>query len=103
VRRRIFGVFDQRFFEQVERFSQTVFRALIEIVAALEIQVVCRQVLVRTPRYGRRPLISELRLDACGDRLGDPRESTATKTAPDDGRSPRETPRQKSFRSGATL
>ena len=54
------GVFDQRLFEEVERLAQAFLGALVQVIAALQIQVVRGEVLGRPPRAATPAAVAQL-------------------------------------------
>ena len=66
-----FGVFDQRFLEEIEGFAQTFVGPLVQVIATLQVQVVRGEIL-RGPTNARsEPLVSQLGLEFVVDRRRD--------------------------------
>ena len=69
VRQGVLSVLDQRFLEKVNRFPESFFGPLVEVIPALQVQVVRSQILCRPPRAGRRSAIADLRFQLLDDAL----------------------------------
>jgi hypothetical protein len=64
-------IFDDGLLEEVDRPLQPFLRALIEVIAALQVQVVRGQVLGRLRRASRKARFEQVRLEPLEDRRGD--------------------------------
>jgi len=71
VRERVLRVLDQRLLEEIERLAQPFLGPLVQVIAALQVQVVRREIL-REPTDARSgPPVSELGLEPVHDRRRD--------------------------------